>query len=117
MIVKELIKEGYCFAVIQSYSYLTKAKLYENREWEIIALEKDYQSLSGFGFSKNNCSDIPMRHRNPEGILSRVMDLKEITEFKSQMEDYFIKVLSTSDGKVWELKNNSFKDRYNERFY
>jgi len=109
--IAQLLESGVCFAVVQSYSYLTKAKIFENQEWEIIALESDRERLRGLGFFRNNSFYTPESQKNPEGLLSKVMKQDDIREFKGKIPDYFDKVRETRDGKVWELKNYSFKRR------
>lgn len=107
--IAKLIESGVCFAIVQSYSYFTKAKIMENQEWEIIASEIDKEKLSGLGFFKNTSFYTPESQKNPEGILSKVLKPNEIREFKDRIPDYFTKVKETPEGKVWELKEKSFK--------
>jgi|GEM_PF-2486790 len=112
--IKKLLEEEHCFAVVQSYSFLTKAKIFINQEWELIALEKDSMKLKGYGFLKLNDSQLPERHRNPEGIISAPLELNEIQEFKNLREDYFVKVVENENGRVWEITKNPFKEHLNK---
>lgn len=68
MIIQELLNTGVCFAIMQSNSYLTKAKIMLNQEFEIIALEKDGQDLIK-RFTRNEGFHIPdsqkKTQRNP----------------------------------------------------
>lgn len=108
-IVKHLLKEGYCFAVMQSYSWLTKGKMMQNQEWEILAQKSDYKTLKKQGFELlNNPAELP-KDRNPTGIISRIMTLEEINEFRSVKDEFFSKVLETEDGMIWET-SKSLKD-------
>ena len=107
MIIKELIAENICFAVIVYHSYLTKAKIVVNQEWEIIAGAKDYRKLSKKGFQRNNSPAVPAQHRNPDNIISRELDLPEISEFLQMKDDAFVKVLEDETGMIWELKDQS----------
>jgi len=109
--IAQLIESGVCFAVVQSYSYFTKAKIMENQEWEVIALESDQEKLKGLGFFKKNNFYTPESQKNPQGVVSKIMKQTDIREFKNRIPDYFEKVAETNDGKVWELKNYSFKRR------
>lgn len=111
MIVKQLLKEGYCFAVMRSFSYLTQAKKFPHQEWEILALREDKKTLSKLGFVLNNEANTPERHRNPMGIISRVLELEEIAEFRQLIEDYFVEVVKNEDGAVWEVKGQSLKEK------
>ena len=115
MIIKTLLEENQCFAVVQSYSFLTKAKILVNQEWEVIASEKDYHKLKGFKFLKLNDAQLPPRHRNPEGIISITLELDEIQEFKNLYEDYFTKVVENENGRVWEITENPFKEHLNPK--
>jgi len=109
MITKKLLEQGICFAVVQSNSYLTKAKMMMNQEWEIIASEKDRKSLQGLSFTKNEGHHVPVNHRNPEGVISHSLNLMEIREFKTLIPEHFTKVVENENGTVWEIKGNSFK--------
>lgn len=111
MIVKTLLKEGFSFAVVRYYSYLTRAKLFPHQEWEILALREDKKSLSKYGFVLNNEANTPERHRNPKGVISRVLKLEEIAEFRQLIEDYFVEVVRNEDGVVWEVKEKSLKEK------
>ena len=111
MIIKEFLQNGICFTIIQSNSFLTKAKIMHNQEYEIIALENDCKELQR-RFTTNNGFYIPENQKNPEGIVSRILKLDEILEFNKLKEEYFTKVLDTANGRVWELKNKSFKKHY-----
>ncbi len=107
--IKELIDQGFCFAVLQSYSYLTKKKLLENQQYELIGSKRDYKDLKKFGFVRNISFQIPVSHQNPEEIVSQILDTEEIKEFRSIREEYFTKVTETKDGTVWEISGKSFK--------
>lgn len=110
MIIKTLLKEGYCFAVVQYYSYLTEAKIFTNQEWEILALRKDKKELSKYSFHLNNQANIPEMHRNPNRIISRVLEWDEIREFKS-LKEHFTEIMRSEDGVVWEVKGQSLKEK------
>lgn len=108
MIVNELLGAGICFAVVQSNSYLTKAKIMHNQEYEIIALEIDGNKMAR-RFTTNGGFYVPESHKNPKGIISRVLELPEIQEFKSLKDEHFVKVMDNENGRIWELCDNSFK--------
>ncbi|AYZ12916.1 hypothetical protein EGY05_13700 [Chryseobacterium arthrosphaerae] len=109
MIIEELLNTGVCFAVIQSNSYLTKAKMMLNQEFEIIALEKDSKELIK-RFTRNEGFHIPESQKNPKGIISYLLNLREIGEFKRLKEENFKKVVDDENGRVWEITGNSFKE-------
>lgn len=111
MIIKTLLKEGFCFAVVQYHSYLTEAKILPHQEWEVIALTTDKKALSKQGFITNNQANTPERHRNPNGIISKMLELEEIREFKALRDEYFTEVIKGEDGVIWEIKGSSLKDK------
>ncbi|EKB58381.1 hypothetical protein [Bergeyella zoohelcum] len=116
MIIKKLIREGFCFAVMQSWSSLKLAKGYTNQEWELIGLKIDFKALKKEGFEVRSDHSLRPIERNPEGIISREMSFEEIREFKELKEEYFIKAKEIEDGAIWELKDKSLKKLYNENY-
>lgn len=115
MIIKKLIRTGICFSVIKSYSYLTKAKYYQNTEYEILALSEDLRTLQDDDFRlNNNEAETPKLWINPNGIISHTMTTKEISEFRMMKDDYFTEVFNTVDGIVFELKTRSLKTLFRE---
>lgn len=109
MIIQDLLNTGVCFAIVQSNSFLTKAKIMLNQEFEIIALEKDSNELIK-RFTRNEGFHIPESQKNPKGIVSYVLDIMEIGEFKRLRDGCFTKVLDDENGRVWEITDNSFKE-------
>ncbi|MGG7468709.1 hypothetical protein [Chryseobacterium arthrosphaerae] len=109
MIIQDLLNTGVCFAIVQSNSFLTKAKIMLNQEFEIIALEKDSQDLTK-RFTRNEGFYIPESQKNPKGILSYLLNTKEIGEFQRLKEEHFTKVVDDENGRVWEITGNSFKE-------
>ncbi|MXS70260.1 hypothetical protein GSF70_03440 [Flavobacteriaceae bacterium W22] len=115
MIIKKLIRTGICFSVMKSYSYLTKAKYYQNVEYEILALSEDFRTLQDDDFRLNSDeAETPKLWINPDGIISRTMTTKEIAEFRMMKDDYFTEVFNSVDGIVFELKNRSLKTLFKE---
>lgn len=112
MIVKKLLKDKVCFAVMQSYSYLTKAKFMTQMDYEIIGMKKDLKEYGGF-FSNSN-SDLPFRHRNPVGIVSRALTPQEIAEFTSLIKENFRTIDFGYSGKLYELIENPLNEKYNQ---
>lgn len=106
-IVKHLLKEGYCFAVMQSFSWLTKGKIMQNQEWELIAARSDYKTLKREGFELLNNPADRLDDRNPEGIISRVLNREESAEFLAVKDEFFSKVLEAKDGIIWEITGRS----------
>lgn len=126
MIVKELLREGVCFVIVQSVSWLTKHKYLENTDYEILALHEDISKLrtkekginkdtaSKFTrFTLQNDDTYPLSQRNPGGIVSTLMRHKEVSEFIDIKNEYFETIDFGTDGKVYQLINNPFNEYYN----
>lgn len=110
MIIEKLINQGFCFSVMKSYSYFTKAKFYKNPEYEILALTEDFESLQDDNFQLNDDWDsTPKEWLNPSGMISRIMRMQDIKEFKKLKDEYFTEVYNSEFGIVYELKSQSFK--------
>lgn len=116
MIIKDLLNEGFCFAVMQSYSYLTKQKIASEKEWEIIALKRDYNVLSQYSFKRKDNYHYSTKHRNPEGIISRTMTLEETHEFLRYLDDFNVHDMGSA-GRIYDLKKRPLKDEYNKQVY
>ncbi|SMP08932.1 hypothetical protein [Chryseobacterium profundimaris] len=113
--ISTLMKTGICFAIMKSYSYLTKAKYYQNIEYEVLALSKDFEYLESFGFEFNNdLKETPRSWFNPPGIISRTMNLNDISEFNNMKEEHFKEVFNSRDGVVYELKTKSLQEMFYE---
>jgi hypothetical protein len=114
MIIRELIRKGYCFAVMKSYSNLTKSKHYENPEYEILALMEDFRELQYDDFQTNqDTSECPVKWLNPDGVISRILESDEIREFHALKSEHFTKVFTDpKNGNVYELKKLSFREQY-----
>ncbi|AZB17604.1 hypothetical protein EG352_07400 [Chryseobacterium indologenes] len=109
MIIQDLLNAGVCFAIVQSNSFLTKAKIMLNHEFEIIALEQDRENMIE-RFTRNEGFHIPDSQKNPKGIISYLLDLREIGEFQKLKEQHFTKVIDDKNGRVWEITGHSFKE-------
>lgn len=96
---------------MKSYSTLKNTKDYKNPEYEILALMEDLKDLQDFEFQTNqSLSECPVTWLNPDGVISRSLNTYEINEFNKLKEKNFIEVFSDpKQGKVFELKNLSFK--------
>lgn len=116
MIIKDLLKEGVCFAVMQSYSYLTKQKIASEKEWEIIALKRDFKALSQYSFLRKDNYHYATRHRNPEGIISRTMKFDEVSEFLRYLGEFNTHDMGSA-GRIYDLKKRPLKDEYNKQVY
>lgn len=116
MIIKKLIKGGICFSVMKSYSTLKKINNSERySEYEIIALMQDFGELEEHGFQTNqNTKECPVNFLNPDGVISKVLSLQETKEFQSLINHFTEVYNHPTNGKVFELKNQSFKDIYSK---
>ncbi len=111
MIVKDLMQEGICFAVVQSVTGLTRHSTIEGKEYEIVALSKDVSSYSRFVM--NSSGILPKSHQNPDGVSSSILSYQEVQEFLELKDGRFLthRILN---GAVYDLIENPFKDYYNE---
>lgn len=116
MIVRDLIKEGYCIAVMQSYSYLTRGKLLCQVDWELVALQRDYRKLKKKGFRLLSSKQPGMRgHQNPAGIITRVMNREEVNQFLRLKDEHFEVNEIEPHGKIYELINKPLNELYNNK--
>lgn len=115
MIVRDLIKEGYCIAVMQSYSYLTRGKFLCQVDWELVALQRDYRKLKKKGFRILSSKDPGARGHNPDGIITRVMNRNEVNQFLSLKDEYFTVKEMQPHGKIYELTNKPLNELYNNK--
>ena len=96
-----LFEEKICFTVIVSYLSLnSKDNSLCKKEYSIIALTVDVVGLNGF--TKND--EYPL-------VSERFLSDFQIREFK-EISDRFVKVENNKDGRIFELKNNSFQKKY-----
>jgi|26BtaG_2_1085354.scaffolds.fasta_scaffold01717_5 hypothetical protein len=99
--IQKLIKNHVNFAVVQYYNYLTKAKMMQNEEWEVIVPLSEVSKCKGIRLYKSTIRDYKTK--------SRVLSGAEITTFKRLLPEHFDCVIKNEDGAVYELKNKSFK--------
>lgn len=103
-IFEVLFENKICFAVNVCFITAKNKSIDENsRDYFIIVLKTDLKDLKKDNFKRSNIFI---------NIYERDLSLAEISEFKSHM-DKFIKVQHDSFGRVYELKNNSFKKLFN----
>ena len=102
-----LFGENICFAIGKG-RINCKIKSIENSaiDYFIIIKRGDLKNNEEvqFGFKKTNC-------REYYDILEKTMNEEEISIFKNML-DKFIKVQSNKNGRIFELKDNSFKEYY-----
>ena len=99
-IFEVLFEKEICFAVnISLNTFKGKGNDENSRDYFLIVQEQDLSDLKGMGFHRT--------HEYPN-VFERDLSVTEISEFKSNM-DKFVKVQHNQFGRVYELKNNSFK--------
>ena len=99
-IFEVLFEKEICFAVNVSLNTFKGKSIDENsRDYFLIVLKQDLNELKNMGFNRTN--DYP-------NVFERNLSIIEISEFKNNM-DKFVKVQHNQFGRVYELKNNSFK--------
>jgi hypothetical protein len=108
LIFDKLFEKNICFAVCVAENWWVQGKRFVDelsRDYFIIVAEHDMVNAEGNpkgGFTFNHCKS---------HLLERELTKAEIIEFKGIM-DKFIKVKHNKDGRVYELKDESFKDHY-----
>lgn len=105
-ILETLISKNVAFAVI-----VNKLQVSPNtysREYEIIVASKDNTKVRSLGF-------FPLHGDDDCGyrILVRELSSYEIEIFKKQLT-YYVKILHSKYGRVYEYKANPFKSYYNK---
>jgi hypothetical protein len=94
-IFEVLFEKGICFAVNVGFN-----RLDENSKYYFLIVQKqDLKDLKNMNFERTD---------DYANVYERDLSADEITEFKTNM-DKFVKVQHNQFGKVYELKNNSFK--------
>jgi len=74
------------------------------KDFYVIAAKKDENKLKKIGLGFGNSRDYE--------TIERTLNDNEVAIFKSIQND-FIKVTQNNDGRIYELKHNSFKKYYN----
>ena len=100
-IFEVLFEKKICFAVNVSLNTFKWKGIDENsRDYFLIIHKKDLEELENMGFEITN---------DYEDVYERDLSMNEIAEFKANQEK-FVKVQHNQFGRVYELKNNSFKN-------
>jgi len=99
-IFEVLFEKEICFAVNVSLNTFNGKEIDENsRDYFLMVQKQDLEELKNMNFKKTD---------NYVNVYERVLSVSEIAEFKTYM-DKFVKVQHDQFGRVYELKNNSFK--------
>ena len=99
-IFEVLFEKGICFAVNLSLNTFKGKGIDANsRDYFLIVQKQDLKELKNMNFK---------RTYDYENVYERDLSVSEISEFKTYM-DKFVKVQHNQFGRVYELKNNSFK--------
>ncbi len=95
-----------CYCVTVAFiQFKSKGSGFSTRDYCINILKNDLtkKEIKEFGFYNNN--------EGYEDVLIRNLSEIEISEFK-RLQDYFVKVIHNEHGRVYELKEKSFKEYY-----
>jgi len=99
-IFEVLFEKEICFAVNVSLNTFKGKGIDENsRDYFLIVQKQDLTKLKNMGFKRTN---------DYANVYERDLSIDEIIEFKAN-QDKFVKVQHNQFGRVYELKNNSFK--------
>ena len=103
LMIEKLLEAQICFALVVSQSTFRVPHLdISGKDIFLIVAEKDTQT----GFEKSQT--IP-------GLLEYNMSEDEFDDFKSNHLDKFQKVQHSSEGRVYELKQNSFLEYFHNQ--
>ena len=97
-IFEVLFEKEICFAVSASLNRLDEG----SRDYFLIVQEQDLKYLKNMNFERTD---------DYANVFERDLSADEIKEFKTNM-DKFVEVQHNQFGRVYELKNNSFKKLY-----
>ena len=92
-----------CYSVVKSVQELQFSRSNCYSEYFILAHKRDEDKLKNLGFIDSESHD----------TIERTLTDKEIFEFKGLLDNFKV-VNSDNDGKVYEIKDNSFKKYYIE---
>jgi len=92
-----------CYSVVKSVQELQFSRSNCYSEYFILAHKRDEDKLKNLGFIDSESHD----------TIERTLTDKEIFEFKGLLDNFKV-VNSDKDGKVYEIKDNSFKKYYIE---
>ncbi len=100
-----LINQNICFAVcVNINSFINSGEERSSKDYFILLHESDAEKM--IGCSYRNSKDYPsLREKN--------MNNNQISEFKKKI-DLFDKIIHNKYGRIYELKNNSFKEMYKQ---
>lgn len=103
-IFETLNEKGICYAVgVALVEFKSKGAGLCDRDYYIIAATKDKKQLRGLKFYDSQDTSYD--------VIERGLNAEEIRLFKDNKND-FTKVKHDENGRVYELKNNSFKKYY-----
>lgn len=94
MIIRDLIDRNVNFAVIKYYSWLTRARIIQNEEWEVLVPRSEVKKTKGILLTGGRDLSV--------GSKSRILTLEEISEFRDLLPRYFNCVKRNEHGAVWE---------------
>lgn len=104
-IFDRLNESNICYSVgVAMVWFKSKGSGINGKDFYIIAAKKDENKLKSIGLGFGDSRD--------HDTIERTLNDNEIAIFKS-IQDDFIKVTQNNDGRVYELKYNSFKEYYN----
>ena len=106
-IFKTLNEKNICYAVVVANStFISSGADSHGKDYAIIANEKDYKILKPYMFY-----EAEFKHERFMCVIARQMRDVDIMQFKEGIAQ-FIKVVDNRSGRVYELKDNSFKESY-----
>ena len=105
-IFEKLDEKGICYAVgVAFFKFNPEDAEVYYKDYYIIAAAGDKEQLQGLKF-KDSLDDV-------YDVIERELNAEEVSLFKA-LHDDFIKVKHDENGRIYELKNNSFKKYYHD---
>ena len=106
MLIKKLLSEKICFAVCVSIRTFKISSIEDmSRDYFLIAFKRDLKKIG---------EKIDEQDSEYSGIQQHDMNKHEILFFKQNINE-FIKIQHNELGRIYELKNNSFKKYYDSK--
>lgn len=103
--MESLINQNICFAVcVNMNSFVSAGEERSNKDYFILLHEEDAKKIRGYSY-KVSKDYLNLKEKN--------MNDFQISEFKNKM-NLFEKVIHGKDGRVYELRDNSFRKMYEQ---
>lgn len=119
-IFEKLADQNICYSVgISLNTFINKGVDWSTKEYFIVIHKRDFPSMKGCRFTQRYVlkrkGNKKKTVENPL-IYERLLFASEIRLFKSMISEHFTKVKHCAHGRIYELKDKSFKEYYDNHF-